>query len=63
MELDGEKKPKAKSPPSDMMAEPGESSLPGTSRVVGSTQGQQEEESSDADGNGSHGRKASCNAN
>lgn len=32
MELDGEKKPKAKSPPSDMMAEPGESSLPGTSR-------------------------------
>ena len=32
VELDGEKKPKAKSPPSDMTVVPGRSGLPGTSR-------------------------------
>lgn len=32
VELDGEKKPKAKSPPSDTMVVPGKSGLPGTSR-------------------------------
>ena len=32
VELDGEKKPKAKSPPSDMTVVPGKSGLPGTSR-------------------------------
>jgi hypothetical protein len=32
VELVGEKKPKAKLPPSDTMVAPGESGLPGTSR-------------------------------